>query len=99
MEQKIFEYNIPSKTTLEDFYVSEANKDAYNYVINDNEFSNYSIIYGPVKSGKTHLGSIWQKKITPIFIVKKIIKLLLITKKMFLLMIFLIILTKKFYSI
>ena len=62
MEQKFFEYNIPSKTTLEDFYVSEANKDAYNYVINDNEFSKYSIIYGPVKSGKTHLGSIWQKK-------------------------------------
>ena len=62
MEQKIFEYNIPSKTTLEDFYVSVANREAYNYVVDENEFSKYSIICGPVKSGKTHLGLIWQKK-------------------------------------
>jgi len=62
MEQKIFEYNIPSKNTLEDFYVSVANREAYNYVVDKNEFSKYSIICGPVKSGKTHLGLIWQKR-------------------------------------
>ena len=62
MEQIPFEYDIPSKFNLEDFYVSESNNEAYNFVISDNEYTRYSILYGPVKSGKTHLGLIWQKK-------------------------------------
>ena len=62
MKQQTFEYNITQKKAIEDYYVSDANKEAYNYVINENEFTNYCIINGPIKSGKTHLGLIWQKK-------------------------------------
>ena len=61
MKQTIFEYNILPKHNLENFYVSESNKDAYNFLINENEFNDYSILYGPSKSGKTHLGLIWKE--------------------------------------
>tara|TARA_B100000029_G_scaffold34665_1_gene32612 strand:- start:675 stop:1310 length:636 start_codon:yes stop_codon:yes gene_type:complete len=61
MKQKSFEYKIPSKNEIGDFYVSNSNYDAYNYVMNGKKFINYSIIYGPEKSGKTHLGLIWKK--------------------------------------
>ena len=61
MKQTTFEYNILPKHNLENFYVSEANKDAYNFIINENKFNNYSILYGPSKSGKTHLGLIWKE--------------------------------------
>ena len=59
MKQTTFEYNILPKHNFENFYVSEANKDAYNFIIKENIFNNYSILYGPNKSGKTHLGLIW----------------------------------------
>ena len=61
MKQTTFEYNILPKHNLENFYVSDANKDAYNFIINENKFNNYSILYGPSKSGKTHLGLIWKE--------------------------------------
>ena len=61
MRQTTFEYNISLEHNLENFYVSEANKDAYNFIIKENKFNNYSILYGPSKSGKTHLGLIWKK--------------------------------------
>ena len=62
MRQKSFEYDFSPKFNQENYYVSDANREAYEYVINENEFVKYSIIHGPVKSGKTHLGLIWQKK-------------------------------------
>ena len=62
MRQKTFDYNISPQLNLKNYYVSDANREAYEYVINENEFVKYSIIHGPVKSGKTHLGLIWQKK-------------------------------------
>ena len=62
MRQKFFEYDFSPKFNQENYYVSDANREAYEYVINENEFVKYSIIHGPVKSGKTHLGLIWQKK-------------------------------------
>ena len=61
MKQTTFEYNIAPKHNLENFYVSEANKDAYNFIINDDNINAYSILYGPSKSGKTHLGLIWKE--------------------------------------
>ena len=62
MKQKIFDFSILSKNTLDDFYVSNSNKEAYNFVFDNNNQFKYSIIYGPNKSGKTHLGNIWLKK-------------------------------------
>ena len=35
MKQTFFEYNIPPKFALEDFYVSEANREAFNNVISE----------------------------------------------------------------
>ncbi len=61
MKQTTFKYNIAPKHNLENFYVSEANKEAYNFIINENNFNAYSILYGPGKSGKTHLGLIWKE--------------------------------------
>ena len=62
MKQKIFNFDTSSKNTLDDFYVSNSNKEAYDFVFNNNNQFKYSIIYGPTKSGKTHLGNIWLKK-------------------------------------
>ena len=61
MKQTTFEYNILPKHNLENFFVSEANKEAYNFIINKNKFNDYSILYGPSKSGKSHLGLIWKE--------------------------------------
>ena len=61
MKQTTFEYNILPKHNLENFYVSDANIDAYNFIINKNNLINFSILYGPSKSGKTHLGLIWKE--------------------------------------
>ena len=61
MKQRTFEFNIPPKFDIEDFYVSASNKEAYDYVINQSNLTKYSIIMGPRKSGKTHLGLIWKK--------------------------------------
>ena len=59
MKQKIFNYSIPSKLDLENFYVSKPNEEAYNFVISNNDIIKNTIIVGPNKSGKTHLGLIW----------------------------------------
>ncbi len=61
MRQTIFDYNILPKHNLENFYVSESNKDAYNFITNENKFNNYSILFGPNKSGKSHLGLVWKE--------------------------------------
>ena len=61
MKQTTFEYNILPKHNLENFFVSEANLNAYNFIINGDKFNDYSILYGPSKSGKTHLGLIWKE--------------------------------------
>ena len=52
MRQKYFDYNLQPQLNLMNYYVSNANRDAYDYVINENEFVNNSIIHGPVKSEK-----------------------------------------------
>ena len=62
MKQTSFEYNIQPKYNIENFYVSEANEEAYEFVINENNHTDFSILYGPAKSGKTHLGLIWMEK-------------------------------------
>ena len=62
-------------------YVSQSNIDAYNYVINKNLFVNYTIIKGPHKSGKTHLGLIWLKKNNAIIYEKNNYKIILESKK------------------
>ena len=63
MKQKTFNYNFSLlKDNIDNFYVSNSNKDAYNYIINKTENINHCIIIGPKKCGKTHLGKIWKSK-------------------------------------
>lgn len=61
MKQKYFEYNIPSVLNLENFYVTQSNINAYKYAISKDDTIKQTILIGPKKSGKTHLGLIWKK--------------------------------------
>ena len=65
MEQLFFKFPIISEYLSEDFYVSSANNQAFDYI---NKWPNWSgssypkilLIYGEKASGKTHLAHIWQ---------------------------------------
>ncbi len=61
MKQKFFNFEISSQLNIEDFYVTNSNKEAYNYIVNNQSQFQNTIIYGPKKSGKSHLGQIWKK--------------------------------------
>ena len=57
--QKIFKFNFNTSYDLNNFYVNNTNKDAYNGVININNKNIFLI--GPKKSGKSYLANIWLK--------------------------------------
>ena len=61
MEQSYFNYNLKPGLTLDDFFVSTSNKKAYNFILDKNLDNKKILLIGPNKSGKTHLGKIWQK--------------------------------------
>ena len=60
MKQKIFNYNFSIDNGIHNFFVSNSNQQAYQHATNNNVVSNYCIIFGPPKSGKTHLSQIWK---------------------------------------
>ena len=74
MKQNFFNYNLNPKLNFENFYVSASNKEAYEFIFQQNKLIKNSIIYGPSKSGKSHLGRIWQNKYNAIYYDKKISK-------------------------
>ena len=61
MEQSFFNYDLKPKLTINDFYVSHVNKEAYQIITKDKIYNQKLLLIGPNKSGKTHLGNIWQK--------------------------------------
>ena len=61
MEQSYFNYNLKPGLTIDDFFVSTSNKKAYNFILNKKIDNRKILLIGPNKSGKTHLGKIWQK--------------------------------------
>lgn len=61
MEQSYFNYNLKPGLTLDDFFVSTSNKKAYSFILNKKIDNKKILLIGPNKSGKTHLGKIWQK--------------------------------------
>ena len=61
MEQSYFNYNIKPGLAIDDFFVSTSNKKAYSFILNKQIDSKKILLIGPNKSGKTHLGKIWQK--------------------------------------
>ena len=61
MEQSYFNYNLKPGLAIDDFFVSNSNRKAYNFILNKNIDNKKILLIGPNKSGKTHLGKIWQK--------------------------------------
>ena len=61
MEQSYFNYNLKPGLTIDDFFVGTSNKKAYNFILNKKIDNQKILLIGPNKSGKTHLGKIWQK--------------------------------------
>jgi len=61
MEQSYFNYNLKPGLAIDDFFVSTSNKKAYNFILNKKIDNKKILLIGPNKSGKTHLGKIWQK--------------------------------------
>lgn len=61
MEQSYFNYNLKPGLAIDDFFVSTSNKEAYSFILNKKIDNKKILLIGPNKSGKTHLGKIWQK--------------------------------------
>ena len=61
IQQKIFNFVFEDNYSNENFFVSKANSNAYNQILNKDNSLNNIILKGPPKSGKTHLGLVWQK--------------------------------------
>ena len=61
MEQSYFNYNLKPGLSIDNFFVSTSNKKAYSFILNNKIDNKKILLIGPNKSGKTHLGKIWQK--------------------------------------
>ena len=60
-EQKIFNFNIAKNYENDDFFVSNSNSLAHKVIFNSINPEQYIYLKGSKKSGKTHLGKLWQK--------------------------------------
>ena len=59
--QKIINYQFSSKINHENFFVNLTNQKAYDITILDN-FNQNIFLFGPKKSGKSYLASLWKDK-------------------------------------
>ena len=62
MKQSFFNYQFCSNFSINDFFVGNANLEAFNFLIKENNINDKTLLIGPEKSGKTHLSFIWQEK-------------------------------------
>ena len=62
MEQSYFKYKISPSFELENYFIGNANKDAFDILIKNSNHNNF-LLYGPKKSGKTHLSTLWKNKL------------------------------------
>tara|TARA_Y100000590_G_C15654454_1_gene990073 strand:- start:279 stop:917 length:639 start_codon:yes stop_codon:yes gene_type:complete len=60
--QKIFNFDSLQNFNESDFIVSHSNDLAYRTLLNNKNLEKYIYLKGPNKSGKTHLGKLWQVK-------------------------------------
>ena len=61
ISQIFFNYQFSQKKDEENFFVNKTNQNAYDLSILDN-FDQNIFLYGPKKSGKSHLINIWKEK-------------------------------------
>ena len=59
--QKTFDFNIKENYGNDDFFVSNSNSLTHKVLLNIKTPEKYIYLKGPSKSGKTHIGQIWQK--------------------------------------
>ncbi len=59
--QKIFNYQFSSNKTHENFFINQTNQKSYDLTILD-KFDQNIFLYGPEKSGKSYLASLWKDK-------------------------------------
>ena len=62
MEQTYFNYNLNPNLSINDFFIGNSNIDAFNILIKEKVKNNQLLLFGPKKSGKTHLSIIWKEK-------------------------------------
>jgi chromosomal replication initiation ATPase DnaA len=66
LQQLFLQFPAKSEYKSEDFFISQANKEAFTYVTkwpnwNNGIYSSILLLYGEDGSGKTHLAHIWQR--------------------------------------
>ena len=59
--QKIFNYKFASNNDNENFFVNQTNQQAYDLTVFE-EFNQNIFLFGPKKSGKSYLASLWKDK-------------------------------------
>jgi len=59
--QKIFNYQFSSMKDYQNYFVNQTNQQAYDLTIFD-ELNQNIMLFGPKKSGKSHLASLWKNK-------------------------------------
>jgi len=59
--QKIFNYQFSLKKNHENYFVNQTNQKAFDLTILE-EFNHNIFLFGPKKSGKSHLASLWKEK-------------------------------------
>ena len=60
IKQNIFNFKLKSNYENDNFFVSQSNELAHKVLLNDNNPEKYLYLKGPSKSGKSHLGLLWQ---------------------------------------
>jgi len=61
IEQRILNFNTNKNYESDYFFVSNSNKNAYSFLLDKKNVERYIYLKGPSKSGKTHLGLLWQE--------------------------------------
>ena len=77
--QKIFKYQFSSKENHENYFVNKTNQHAYDITILE-EFNQNIFLFGPKKSGKSYLASLWKDKNNAILYNKNFSKIIEINK-------------------
>ena len=60
-DQKIFKYQFSSTKDNQNYFVNQTNQNAYDLTMLD-ELNQNIMLFGPKKSGKSHLASLWKNK-------------------------------------
>ena len=59
--QKVFNYQFPLNRDLQNYFVNHTNQKAYD-LTNLDQFNQNIFLFGPKKSGKSYLASLWKDK-------------------------------------